>query len=399
MLKHSMHRQVLILASSQALFQTVSVIIMTIGGLAGANIADSPILATLPIATMFLGTAVMMFPASMLMTKIGRRKGFLTGASLGILGGIIAALGVYIQSLLVLAIGTFCVGLYQSFAQFYRFAASEVADEAFRPRAISLVMAGGVIAALAGPTLAKFGGSLFYNLDYLASFLIISILSFGALAILATLNIPSQPETKANTQSNSRSWQKIVLQPTYIVALLGATTGYGIMILGMTATPIAMKHSHHELGSISTVIQLHVLGMFLPSFFTGSLIARFGVLKIMFIGILLFASYIVFALTGSVFSSYAISLTLLGVGWNFIFIGSTSLLTATYNETEKAKAQAINDMTVFIVGLICSFSAGALLNLLGWKIMNIALIPWLIVTTIAIFWLHRKNLSNQSQLS
>lgn len=164
------------------------------------------------------------------------------------------------------------------------------------------------------------------------------------------------------------------------------------MILGMTATPIAMRHSHHELGAITTVIQLHVLGMFLPSFFTGNLIARFGVLKIMFAGVVLFACYIAFALSGLQFHSFAISLILLGVGWNFLFIGSTSLLTGTYTNEEKAKAQAINDMTVFVVGLICSFSAGALLDMIGWKTMNIALIPWLVITIAALFWLHYKNL-------
>ncbi len=389
MLQNAMHRQVFILASSQSLFQTVSVMVMTIGGLAGANIANTPTLATLPIASMFLGTAMMMFPASMLMAKVGRRNGFLCGALLGILGGIIAAIGIVYSSLYLLALGTFCVGAYQSFAQFYRFAASEVADDSFRSRAISFVMAGGVVAALIGPALARFGGPLFNHLEYVGSFLIITIVSLIAMGILSRLHIPDQVEVKTSF-SAGRPWYQIVFQPTYFVALLGAVTGYGIMILGMTATPIAMRHAHHELGTITTVIQLHVLGMFLPSFFTGNLIARFGVLKIMFAGLVLFACYIAFALSGLQFHSFAISLILLGVGWNFLFIGSTSLLTGTYTNEEKAKAQAINDMTVFVVGLICSFSAGALLDMIGWKTMNIALIPWLIITTLSLAWLHKK---------
>ncbi|KKW77426.1 MFS transporter [Acinetobacter sp. AG1] len=390
MLQNTMHRQVLILASSQSLFQTVSVMVMTIGGLAGANIANTPTLATLPIASMFLGTAMMMFPASMWMAKVGRRNGFLCGALLGILGGIIAAIGILYSSLYLLALGTFCVGAYQSFAQFYRFAASEVADDAFRSRAISFVMAGGVVAALIGPVLARFGGPIFNRLEYIGSFLIITIVSLIAMVILSRLHIPDQIEAKTSF-SAGRPWNQIVFQPTYLVALLGAITGYGIMILGMTATPIAMRHSHHELGAITTVIQLHVLGMFLPSFFTGNLIARFGVLKIMFAGVLFFACYIVFALSGLQFHSFAVSLILLGVGWNFLFIGSTSLLTGTYTHEEKAKAQAINDMTVFVVGLICSFSAGALLDMIGWKAMNIALIPWLIITALYLVWLHTKK--------
>ena len=390
MLQNTMHRQVLILASSQSLFQTVSVMVMTIGGLAGANIAHTPTLATLPIASMFLGTAAMMFPASMWMAKVGRRNGFLLGALLGILGGIIAAVGIIYSSLYLLALGTFCVGAYQSFAQFYRFAASEVADDAFRSRAISFVMAGGVIAALIGPALARLGGPLFNHLEYVGSFLMITIVSFIAMGILSRLHIPDKVGVKTHF-SAGRPWTQIVFQPTYLVALLGAITGYGIMILGMTATPIAMRYAQHELGSITTVIQLHVLGMFLPSFFTGNLIARFGVLRIMFAGVVLFACYIAVALSGLYFHSFAISLILLGVGWNFLFIGSTSLLTGTYTDTEKAKAQAINDMTVFVVGLICSFSAGALLNLIGWKMLNLALIPWLIFTALTLIWLYTKN--------
>lgn len=390
MLQNNMHRQVLILASSQSLFQTVSVMVMTIGGLAGANIANTPLLATLPIAAMFLGTASMMFPASILMAHIGRRKGFICGALLGVIGGIIAALGIMYSSLVLLAVGTFCVGSYQSFAQFYRFAASEVADDAFRSRAISFVMAGGVVAAIIGPTLARFGGPMFNHLEYVGSFLIITVVSLLAIGILSGLKIPDQIEVKTDF-SAGRPWYQIVSQPTYLVALFGSITGYGIMILGMTATPIAMRHSHHELSAITTVIQLHVLGMFLPSFITGNLIARFGTLKIMLMGVILFVCYIAMALSGFHFFSFATSLILLGVGWNFLFIGSTALLTGTYTLEEKAKAQAINDMTVFVVGLICSFSAGALLDMIGWKTMNIALIPWLILTTLSLIWLKKKK--------
>lgn len=390
MLQNNMHRQVLILASSQSLFQTVSVMVMTIGGLAGANIANTPLLATLPIAAMFLGTATMMFPASILMAHIGRRKGFILGALLGVIGGGIAALGIMYSSLVLLAVGTFCVGSYQSFAQFYRFAASEVADDTFRSRAISFVMAGGVVAAIIGPTLARFGGPIFNHLEYVGSFLIITVVSLLAIGILSGLKIPDQVEVKTDF-SAGRPWYQIVSQPTYLVALFGSITGYGIMILGMTATPIAMRHSHHELSAITTVIQLHVLGMFLPSFITGSLIARFGTLKIMLMGVMLFLCYIAMALSGFHFFSFATSLILLGVGWNFLFIGSTSLLTGTYTLEEKAKAQAINDMTVFVVGLICSFSAGAVLDIFGWKAMNLALLPWLAITAISLIWLNLKS--------
>ena len=278
-----MHRQVFLLATAQALFQIVSVLVMTIGGLAGSILAPSPEWATAPIAAMFLGTAVSTVPASIWMTRVGRRIGFIAGASLGTLGGLIAAAGMFTSSLTLLCLGTFLAGTYQGFAQFYRFAAAEVASDAFKPRAISLVLAGGVVAALVGPLLARIGGDLLQP-AYTASFLFLALASALAVGVLLGVNVPRSVDT-AEDKAAARSLRDIVRQPTYLVALFGAVTGYGVMILAMTATPLAMVHHNHGLGATATVIQLHVLGMFLPSFFTGSLIARFGVLRIMFTGI------------------------------------------------------------------------------------------------------------------
>lgn len=384
MLGKPMHRQVLLLAMAQALFQTASVLVMTVGGLAGSQIAGRPELATMPIASMFLGTASAMFPASAWMAKVGRRAGFVLGALLGALGGLVAALGIWLSSLPLLALGTFLVGTFQAFAQFYRFAASEVADDTFRPRAISLVLGGGVVAALLGPALGRFGGPLLQPL-YAGSFLILSLVSLIAAGVLLGLNMPS---TRADhgDMATGRPWRRIVTQPAYLVALFGSATGYGVMILAMTATPIAMVHHHHELSAAATVIQFHVLGMFLPSFFTGSLIARFGVLRIMFAGILLLAGHVLMSWTGTGFSSFASALVLLGVGWNFLFIGGTTLLTSTYSPAEKSRAQATNDMTIFAVGLACSFGAGGLLQTLGWQRLNGLLLPWLGAAALAVAW-------------
>jgi MFS family permease len=177
------------------------------------------------------------------------------------------------------------------------------------------------------------------------------------------------------------------MQPAYLVALFGAVTGYGVMILAMTATPLAMMHHQHDLPTTTTVIQLHVLGMFLPSFFTGSLIARFGVLRIMLAGIGLFAGHVALSLTGTGFGSFASALMLLGVGWNFLYVGGTALLTTTYTPAEKGRAQAINDMTIFIVGLASSFSAGALLQIFGWQALNMLLLPWMAAAALALIWL------------
>lgn len=380
----SMHRQVLLLAVAQALFQTTSVMVMTVGGLAGGLIAPSPQLATAPIAAMFLGTAVATFPASLWMARVGRRQGFIVGALLGMSGGVAAAAGLWFGSLLLLAFGTFLVGTYQAFAQFYRFAASEVADDAFRPRAISLVLAGGIVAALAGPLLARLGGPLI-SPEYVGSFLLLAVVSLIAAGLLIGLRIPA-PRAEATTVQ-SRRWRAIVLQPAYLVALFGAATGYGVMILAMTATPIAMLHHHHELAAATAVIQLHVLGMFLPSFFTGSLIIRFGVLRIMFVGVALLAAHVLTTLTGTGFNSFAGALVMLGVGWNFLYIGGTTLLTTAYDAAEKGRAQATNDMSIFVVGLASSLSAGALLEAVGWQTLNLMLLPWLAVAALTLLWL------------
>jgi MFS family permease len=388
MLGQTMHRQVALLSAAQALFQTVSVLVMTIGALAGSILAPSPEWATAPIAAMFLGTAVGTVPASAWMSRVGRRTGFVAGALLGTVGGLLAAAGMIFSSLLLLCLGTFLVGTYQSFAQFYRFAASEVAEDAFRPRAISLVLAGGVVAALAGPTLARLGGELMVP-TYTASFIMLAVVSLLAAILLLGLRIPASSKVGTDT-SPSRGLLEIMRQPTYLVALFGAASGYGIMILAMTATPLAMVHHQHGLGETATVIQLHVLGMFLPSFFTGSLIARFGVLRVMFAGVLLLAGHVLLSLSGTGFYSFASALVLLGVGWNFLYVGGTNLLTRTYSTAEKAKAQAANDLTIFVVGLLASLSAGALHNAIGWQTMNIWLLPWLLATAGAVLWLERS---------
>jgi len=381
----SMRLQVLILASAQAIFQTASVMVMTVGGLAGGHIATRPELATLPIAAMFLGTAAVTFPASMWMTRAGRRAGFVAGALLGVMGGIAGAAGIWIGSLLLLSFGTFLVGAYQAFAQFYRFAAGEVANDAFRSRAISLVLAGGVVAALAGPLVGRFGADLF-TAQYAGSFLLMALVSLAGAGILCALRVPMLKE-EAGASDAGRSWSAIVSQPAYLVALFGAATGYGIMILAMTATPLAMVHHHHDLPAAATVIQLHVLGMFLPSFFTGSLIARFGVLRIMLTGVLILTGHVLMTLTGTGFGSFAGALVLLGVGWNFLYIGGTTLLTTTYTAMERGRAQATNDMTIFAVSLACSFSAAALLQAFGWQVMNLMLLPWLSLTAASLLWL------------
>jgi MFS family permease len=385
---------VLRLATAQALVQIVSVLIMTVGALAGRQVASDPKLATAPIASMFLGTVITIIPASLWMARSGRRTGFVAGALLGALGGLVAAWGIHAGSLLLLSLGTMFVGAYLAFAQFYRFAASEVADDAFRPRAISLVLAGGVVAALLGPALGRLGAPLLEP-AYVGSFLILAITSLVAALLLLGLRVP-RPDLTAGGEE-PRPLLAIMRQPTYVVALFAAATGSGVMVLAMTATPLAMVEHQHGLPAASTVIQAHVLGMFLPSFFTGGLIARFGVLKIMLAGAALMFGHVALSLGGTGLASFASSLFLLGVGWNFLFIGGTTLLTSTYRPEERGRAQAANDLLIYVTGLAASLSAGALLDGTGWRGLNLVLLPWLAMAVIAISWLSYQRVTSDEE--
>jgi MFS family permease len=380
----SEHRQVLLLASAQALFQTASVMVMAVGGLAGAAIAPDLQLATAPIASMLLGTAAAMAPAAWLMTRFGRRFGFMLGAGFGIAGGLVAALGIWSASLWLLAFGTFLIGLYAGSAQFYRFAAAEVSGPEFRSTAISLVLAGGVVAAIAGPELGRFGSALF-DPAYLGSFLGLAVASAVAAIILVWLQVPTPAADHG--AGAARPLRAILAQPAYLVALFGAATGYGVMILAMTATPLAMAAHHHDLEATSRVIQAHVLGMFVPSFFTGALVARFSVLPVMLAGVAILAGHIAMTLTGTGFTSFLGALILLGVGWNFLYVGATTLLTETYRPIERGRAQAANDLIIYAVGLFASLGAGAFLETLGWQRLNLVLLPWLALCALSIVWL------------
>lgn len=392
----NMHRQVLILAGSQAIFQSISVLIMTIGGLVGALLTPSPALSTVPLAMASLGTVLVMFPASLWMSRIGRKTGFITGALSGIMSAIISMAAMFQHSFILLCSGMFFLGIYQAFAQFYRFAAGEVVLPALRTEAISLVLAGGVVAALLGPFLASFG-SAFFSVSYAGSFLFMGIMASVGLLLLSRLQIPVQSR-ESSEHVITRSWKKVVFQPSYLVALFSGASGFGIMVLGLTATPIAMKHYGFDLPQIAAVIQLHILGRFIPSFFTGKLIDRFGVIKIMLAGILLMLAYIALAFSGITWGMFAVALILMGIGWNFLYIGGTSLLATTYTTGEKGVAQATNDMSVFIFSLLCSLGAGPLLNAYGWKTMHLLLVPWVLFIIVPLLWLAmRKKRQDNSE--
>ncbi|MFN3512157.1 MAG: MFS transporter [Phenylobacterium sp.] len=376
-------RVVLSLATAQALFQTGVVLLMTVGGLAGLLLAPTKVLATLPIATVALGTATATIPASLLMGRMGRKPGFLLGTLFGMAGGATAAYAMTIGSFPLLCLGTALVGAYQGFAQFYRFAAAEAASEAFRSRAISYVLAGGVVAALAGPHLGALTRDLVPQAAYAGSFLVILGLSLTASAVLAATPLPGGGG-QAQDGPAARPLTVIARQPRFLAAVGGAAIGYVVMVTVMTATPISMVAHDHHVGDAATVIQWHVLGMFAPSFFTGWLIKRFGVTPLMLAGVAALTAHVMIAVSGVALLHYLSALILLGVGWNFLFVGGSTLLTETYTPAERAKVQGFNDFVIVGVVAAGSFSAGALNEAFGWRGLNLAVLPFLAAAALII---------------
>lgn len=383
-------RNVLLLAAAQALFQTTSVLVVTVSGIVGRFLAPNPGWATLPIAMMVVGAAVTMIPASMLMQRLGRKMGFLVGSGFGVAAGALAAWSVARGDFTLFVVANMLVGAYQGFAQYYRFAAGEAASPEFRSRAISWVIAGGVFAAIAGPNIARFTqplGAIPFFWSY------VSLIGLGLLsaALLGALRLPEMPATEASEPP--RRLREILLQPAYLTALVGSSVGYAVMIMVMTATPIAMQLCGMPVADAAAVIQWHVLGMFVPSFFTGDLIKRFGVLPIMAGGVMLLGAHVAVALSGQEFLQFLSALVLLGIGWNFLFIGGTTLLAETYRPNERAKAQGAHDFLVFGALTAASFSAGNLLNSGGWNAVNLLVVPALAIALLMIvgLGLHRRS--------
>ncbi len=377
-------RNVLILSAAQALFQTVSVMVITLSGIVGWMMAEDKSLATLPIAMMMVAVALTMIPASLFMQRYGRKAGFVLGAMLGCIAGLLAAIAIWLDNFSLFVAANMLIGSYQAFAQYYRFAAADVASDDFKSRAISWVIAGGVIAAVAGPNLVIYTqniGSVPSALTYL-SMVVLSIL---ALLLLSRLSLPPVSTTEAS--DTPRALPAIMRQPIFLTALAGSAIGSAVMLLVMTATPLAMQTCGLPLSSAATVIQWHVLGMFAPSFFTGNLIRRFGVLTIMGSGVALLLGHVVIALSGIEYLHFLSGLILLGVGWNFLFIGGTTLLTEAYRTSERAKVQAAHDFLMFVAVSIATFSSGSLLNAYGWQSVNLAVLPMLAIALLMIIML------------
>ena len=370
-------KNVYLLFIAQALFQTASILVITLSGLAGLAMAPDKNLSTLPIAMITVGTAGMMIPASVIIKKIGQRKAFMMGTLIGGLAGLVSWYGIVQHSFWIFSIGNMLVGAYQGFSQYYRFAAADAVPEQAKSKAISFVIAGGIVAAFAGPNLAKFTQHMGAE-PYAYSYFSIILLSLLALGIISLLKLGKTTLLQVNdTKVKGRALKEIIKNKDAILAVLASSTAFAVMGMSMTVTPIAMYGFGHPSESSAMVIQWHVLGMFLPSFFTGMLIQKFGVYRIIISGLLIMLLYIVIALSGTGTGYFVAALFVVGLGWNFLFIGGSSLLTKVYRPEEKEKTQAFHDFTVFTVISIASFFAGR-----GWKGVNVVLIPMLIITLI-----------------
>ena len=383
--KAKMKKNVWLLAFCQALMNTGNVLLVATSSLVGYNLAANKALATLPLGLQFLGTMVTTIPASMLMKHIGRRAGFIVGTVLGLAGAALASWAILHDAFLYFCVGAVLFGAFNGFGTYYRFAAADVATDAYRPTAISYVMAGGVIAAVVGPNLANWTGGLLAEAQFAGSYLALAGIYAASFAVLLFLDIPRPGAHEA--RDTGRPLRAIAAQGQFVVAVLGAALGYGIMSLVMTATPLAMHAHAHPFHDTAFVIEWHVLGMFAPSFVTGHLIRRFGVLNVMLTGALLNTLCVVVNLGGTDLTHFWGALVLLGVGWNFLFVGGTTLLTETYRIEEKAKAQALNDFLVFTMVAASSLSAGALHYSLGWRAVNVGVLVPVTLIFGALLWL------------
>jgi len=376
------------LALCQALAMTGASIVATTASIVGSMLAPDRALSTLPIAVQMTGMMTATIPAALLMARIGRRPGFWIGAALGASGAAIAAIAVFHADFVLFCVGTFLLGTYNGVAQQYRFAASEIADEGFRAKAISLVLAGGVVSAVFGPQTAKWSSELFAPALFAGCYVVIIFLCCAAAILLCFIDLPKPAPPVL--RRGGRPLAEIAAQPTFIAAAIAGMVGYGVMSLVMTATPIAMLDCGHAFGDAAFVIQWHALGMYAPSFVTGHLILRFGVTRILLTGAALLLVCCAINLGGLAVANFWAANVVLGIGWNFLFIGATTLLTRTYHAEEKGKVQALNDFLVFGTVAMSSFASGALLSGVGWGMVQIAIMPFVAIAAGAVLWWRQR---------
>lgn len=384
-------RNVLVLVMAQAILGSQMPMIFTIGGLAGQSLASNPCFATLPISLIVLGSMLSAAPLSSFMQSHGRRAGFILGAICGAIGALIGAYGLYQGSFPIFLVGSLFTGVYMSAQGFYRFAATDTASDEFRPKAISYVMAGGLLAAIIGPQMVKFTADA-YVIPFIGTYLAVVVMTIIGVNLFFLLDIP-KPPIPSTDAPKGRTRKELLSDPIIRVAIICAMVSYALMNLVMTSTPLAVVGCGFEKENAADIVSAHVLAMYVPSFFTGHLIARFGVEKIVASGLVILAGAGVVALQGVEIENFFIALVLLGVGWNFGFIGATTMLAGAHSPHERGRMQGMNDLFVFGGVTIASLSSGGLMNCsggtaqAGWTAVNMAMAPFLVLAGGSLIWL------------
>lgn len=385
-------RNVAVLVAAQAVLGAQMSMVFTVGGLAGQSLAPSPCIATLPLSMIILGSTLTATPISSYMARHGRRAGFTLAAGAGALGAAIAALGLYVQSFTLFLIGSLLTGVYMSAQGFFRFAATDMASPEYQPKAISYVMAGGLAAAITGPAIVRATVDL-TAVPFLATYAAAVLLNLAGPFLFALLDIP-KPAPRAASAAPATPLREIVTRPVIAVAMICGMVSYALMNLVMTSTPLAVVGCGYAPTDAANIVSAHVLAMYLPSFFTGHLIARFGRTAVVATGLVILAAAGAVALTGVQIDRFFITLVLLGVGWNFGFIGATSMLATGHSPEERARVQGINDFFVFGGVFLASLSSGGLMNCIskgnpeaGWQAVNLAMLPFLVLAGGALIWL------------
>ena len=394
-----LNKNLILLIICQGLFLTNNVTFIAINGLVGLSLSPASWMATLPVMGYVVGGALSTSIVAKTQNKFGRKGSFQLGLLIAVLSALICAYAAFTKNFWLLTAGTFIAGYYSANGQLYRFAAAELVHAKQRDKAVSWVLAGGILGAVVGPNLASWTKNLF-DTPFLGAYLSLSLVGIFGIISMQYIHFPDEFKTH-HPLSAGRDIGVILKQPVFLVATIGAAFGYGVMNLLMAATPLAMQICGLQFSDTALVLQWHVIGMFAPGFFTGSLIKRYGPLKIMSIGVFLNLICIFIASSGIGLNQFLIALFLLGVGWNFLFTGSTSLAMSAYKPEEKDKAQAAINFFVFATMAFTSFGSGAMVTTQGWDILNIGSLVPVIFMGLAFFWLaikKKKGLNSSSIL-
>ena len=392
-----MNKNLSLLTISQVFGFTAATITVFLSGIIGSQITSIKSLSTLPTALYVVGTAIFTILAARIMSKIGRRLGFIFAALGSSAASLLAAFAISQQNFILFCISCLILGMGMAFTHQYRFAAAESVEKEKAPKAISILMLAGIVSAFIGITLANYTKNLFSDYLYVGSYLLLAVFTFMPAIFFIFYKNNEKTKIDFNNKYNGRRLSEIIFQPKFLQAIIAATFAYVVMSFLMTATPLSMHVMEKmSLENTGLVLQFHLVAMFLPSLITGHLIKKFGHSNIMYIGVLFFVVTIILSLFEQTFANYMVALIFLGLGWNFLFISGTSLVVLTYKEEEKFRAQGINDLIVFSTMALASLSAGILLSLTSWATMNLICIPFLVLIVYSTFRAERINWNNSS---